>query len=97
MLTGADLLAYHTGFWLSGGTLLAGAWLGLRDRTSGAADLVAVTPTRPWRLVGARLAAIAVVAIGVFAVAFATALAVSAIRGGRGTLISDCWPTGPWR
>jgi hypothetical protein len=85
VLTGADLLAYHTGFWLSGGTLLAGAWLGLRDRTSGAADLVAVTPTAPWRLVGARLAAIAVVAIGVFAVAFATALAVSAIRGGRGT------------
>ena len=43
-----------------------------------------MTPTAPWRLVGARLAAIAVVAIGVFAVAFATALAVSAIRGGRG-------------
>src|SRR5215218_1351548 len=84
MLTGDDLLAYQTGFWVSGGTLLAGAWLGLRDRTSGAADLVAVTPTAPWRLVGARLAAIAVVAIGVFAVAFATALAVSAIRGGRG-------------
>jgi hypothetical protein len=82
--TGADLLAYHTGFWLSGGTLLAGAWLGLRDRTNGAVDLVEVTPTAPWRLVGARLAAIAVVAIGAFAVAFATALAVSAIRGGRG-------------
>ena len=84
MLAGDDLLAYQTGFWLSGGALLAGAWLGLRDRTSGAADLVAVTPTAPWRLVGARLAAIAVVAIGVLAVAFATALAVSAIRGGRG-------------
>jgi hypothetical protein len=85
MLAGDDLLAYQTGFWLSGGALLAGAWLGLRDRTSGAADLVAVTPTAPWRLVGARLAAIAVVANGAFAVAFATALAVSAIRGGRGT------------
>jgi hypothetical protein len=84
MLVGDDLLAYQTGFWVSGGALLAGAWLGLRDRTSGAADLVAVTPTAPWRLVGARLAAIAVVAIGAFAVAFATALAVSAIRGGRG-------------
>ena len=84
MLAGDDLLAYQTGFWVSGGALLAGAWLGLRDRASGAADLVAVTPTAPWRLVGARLAAIAVVAIGVFAVAFATALAVSAIRGGRG-------------
>jgi hypothetical protein len=85
MLVGDDLLAYQTGFWLSGGALLAGAWLGLRDRTSGAADLVAVTPTAPWRLVGARLAAVAVVAVGAFAVAFATALAVSAIRGGRGT------------
>jgi hypothetical protein len=84
MLTGDDLLAYQTGFWVGGGTMLAGAWLGLRDRTSGAVDLVAVTPTAPWRLVGARLAAIAVVAIGVLAVAFATALAVSAIRGGRG-------------
>jgi hypothetical protein len=84
MLTGDDLLAYQTGFWVGGGTMLAGAWLGLRDRTSGAVDLVAVTPTAPWRLVGARLAAIAVVAVGVFAVAFATALAVSAIRGGRG-------------
>jgi hypothetical protein len=84
MLTGDDLLAYQTGFWVSGGMLLAGAWLGLRDRTNGAADLVAVTPTAPWRLVGARLAAIAAVAIGAFAVAFATALAVSAIRGGRG-------------
>jgi hypothetical protein len=34
--------------------------------------------------VGAQLAAVAVVAVGAFAVAFATALAVSAIRGGRG-------------
>ena len=85
VLTGDDLLAYQTGFWLSGGAVLAGAWLGLRDRTSGAADLVVVTPTAPWRLLGVRLAAVAVVAIGVFAVAFATALAVSAIRGGRGT------------
>jgi hypothetical protein len=84
MLAGDDLLAYQTGFWVSGGTMLAGAWLGLRDRTSGAADLVAVTPTAPWRLVGARLAAVAVVAIGVLAVAFASALAVSASRGGRG-------------
>src|SRR5215216_1025310 len=84
MLTGDDLFAYRTGLWLSGGALLAGAWLGLRDRTSGAADLVAVTPTAPWRLVGVRLAAVALVAVGAFAVAFATALAVSTICGGRG-------------
>ena len=83
MLTGDDLFAYRTGLWLSGGALLAGAWLGLRDRTSGA-DLVAVTPTAPWRLVGVRLAAVALVAVGAFAVAFATALAVSTICGGRG-------------
>ena len=29
MLTGDDLLAYQTGFWVGGGTMLAGAWLGL--------------------------------------------------------------------
>jgi hypothetical protein len=85
MLAGDDQLAYHTGFWFSGGTLLVGAWLGLRDRATGAADLVTVTPTASWRLVGARLAAIGVTAAGTFAVAFATTLAVSAVRGGRGT------------
>ena len=52
ILAGDDLLAYQTGFWSAAGPLLAGAWLGLRDRASGAADLVAVTPTAPWRLWG---------------------------------------------
>jgi hypothetical protein len=85
MLVGDDLLAYQTGFWLSGGALLAGAGLGLRDRATGAGDLVAVTPTAPWRLLGVRLAVVAAVAAGAFAVTFASALAVSAIRGGRGT------------
>jgi hypothetical protein len=85
VLAGDDLYGYQTGYLLSGGALLAGAWLGLRDRRTGAADLVAVTPTAPWRLQGARLAGVAAVTAGAFAVAFAAALAVSAVRGGRGT------------
>jgi hypothetical protein len=85
VLAGDDLYGYQTGYLISGGALLAGAWLGLRDRLTGAADLVTVTPTAPWRLVAARLAGVAAVATGAFAVAFAAALAVSAVRGGRGT------------
>jgi hypothetical protein len=85
-LAGDDLLAYTAGgLPLSAGALLAGAWLGLRDQTTGAADLVAVTPTAPWRLWRARLVGVAAAAAGVFAVGFAAALAVSAVRGGRGT------------
>jgi hypothetical protein len=85
VLAGDDLYGYQTGYLISGGALLAGAWLGLRDRLTEAADLVTVTPTAPWRLVAARLASVAAVATGAFAVAFAIALAVSAVRGGRGT------------
>jgi hypothetical protein len=85
-LAGDDLLAYTSGgLLLSGGAVLAGAWLGLRDRVTGAADLVAVTPTAPWRLQRARLGSVAMVAAGVFTFGFATALAVSVVRGGRGT------------
>ena len=85
-LAGDDLLAYTAGgLPLAAGALLAGAWLGLRDRVSGAADLVAVTPTALWWLWRARLVGVAVAAAGVFAVAFAAALAVSAARGGRGS------------
>jgi hypothetical protein len=83
-LAGDDLLAYRGLSLLGGGALLAGAWLALRDRATGAADLVAVTPTAPWRLQRARLAAVAAVAAGLFAVAFAAVLAFSAARGGRG-------------
>jgi hypothetical protein len=85
VLAGDDLHGYQTGYLLSGGAVLAAAWVGLRDRATGAADLVAVTPTAPWRLVAARLSGVAAVATGAFVVAFATALAVSAARGGRGT------------
>jgi hypothetical protein len=85
-LPGDALFAYVSGgLLLSGGAVLAGAWLGLRDRVTGAADLVAVTPTAPWRLQRARLGSVAVVAAGVFTVGFAAGLAVSVIRGGRGT------------
>jgi hypothetical protein len=85
VLAGDDLIAYRAGVVVAGGALLAGAWLGLRDRTSGAADLVAVTPTAAWRLWRARLAGVAVVAAAACTVVFAGVLAVSAARGGRGT------------
>ena len=84
VLAGDDLLAYRDGFVVAGGALLAGAWLGLRDRATGAADLVAVTPTAPWRLWRARLAGVAVAAAGAFTAVFVAGLAVSAARGGRG-------------
>jgi hypothetical protein len=80
-----DVVAYQNGFLVSAGAVWAGAWLGLRDKTTGAADLVAVTPTAPWRLWRARLAALAPVAAAVFALFFGAVLAVSAVRGGRGT------------
>jgi hypothetical protein len=79
-----DLLAYQTGFLVSAGAVWAGAWLGLRDRATGAADLVAVTPTAPWRLWQARLAALVPATAAVFALLFGAVLAVSAARGGRG-------------
>jgi hypothetical protein len=85
-LAGDDVIAYRGGgFLVGGGAMLAGAWLALRDRTTGAAELVAVTPTAPWRPWRARLVGVAAAAAGVFAVGFVAALAVSAARGGRGT------------
>ena len=80
-----DVVAYQNGFLVSAGAVWAGAWLGLRDRATGADDLVAVTPTASWRLWRTRLAALAPVGAAVFALFFGTVLAVSAIRGGRGT------------
>jgi hypothetical protein len=84
VLAGDDLLASQTGLLVGAGAVWAGAWLALRDRTSGATDLLAVTPTAPWRLWLTRLVALAPVAASVFALLFAAALAVSALRGGRG-------------
>jgi hypothetical protein len=84
-LAGDDMVAYRDLSVGGGGALLAGAWLGLRDRATGAADLMAVTPTAPWRLLRARLAAVGAAAAGAFAVLFAAVLAFSAVRGGRGT------------
>jgi hypothetical protein len=85
VLAGDDLFAYRDGFVAGGGALLAGAWLALRDRSTGAADLLAVTPTAPWRLWRARLGGVAAVAAGAFALVFAAALAWSLARGARGT------------
>jgi hypothetical protein len=83
-LTFGAIAAYQYGFLMSAGVVWAGAWLGLRDRVSGAADLVTVTPTAPWRLWRARLAGVAAAAAGAYALVFAATLAVSAARGGRG-------------
>ena len=83
-LPAAALAAYQNGSLVGTGAVWAGAWLGLRDRVSGAADLVTVTPTAPWQLWGARLAGVAMVAAGAFALFSAAALAVLAARGGRG-------------
>jgi hypothetical protein len=83
-LAGDDLIAYRDGVAVGAGALLAGAWLGLRDRATGAAELVAVTPTAPRRLWRVRMAGVAVVAAAAFAALFAAGLAFSAGRGGRG-------------
>ena len=84
-LTFGARAAYEYGFLMSAGVVWAGAWLGLRDRVSGAADLVTVTPTAPWRLWSARLASVAALAAGAFALLSAAILAVLAAAGGRGT------------
>jgi hypothetical protein len=85
VLAGDDLLAYQSSLLVGTGAVWAGAWLGLRDRASGAADLLAVNPTAPWRLWWARLAALAAAGAAGFALLFAAILAVSVVRGGRGT------------
>jgi hypothetical protein len=84
-LAGDDLIAYRDGVGVGAGALLAGAWLGLRDRATGAAELIEVTPTAPWRLWRVRMAAVAVVAAAAFTALFVACLAWSAMRGGRGT------------
>lgn len=64
--------------------LLVGAWVGLRDRTSGAESVLAPTPLRARGLVvPARMAALAFVSVVVCTVAFAAAATVSFVRGGR--------------
>jgi hypothetical protein len=83
-LAGDDMVGYRGSSLVGGGALLAGAWLASRDRASGTADLVAVTPTARWRLGWARLLAVAAASAAVFALLFAGVLAASAARGGRG-------------
>jgi hypothetical protein len=84
VLAGDDLLASQSSLLVGAGAVWAGAWLALRDRASGAADLLTVTPTAPWRLWPARLAALAGMTAAAFALLFAAVLGVSAARGGRG-------------
>jgi hypothetical protein len=84
-LTFGARAAYEYGFFLGVGAVWAGAWLGLRDRVSGAADLVTVTPTAPWRLWRTRLASVAGLAAALLALFSAAILAVLAAVGGRGT------------
>jgi hypothetical protein len=84
VLAGDDLLAYQSSLLIGIGALWAGAWLALRDRISGASDLLVVTPTAPWRLWWSRVAALAAVSAAVFTLLFATVLVLSAARGGRG-------------
>jgi hypothetical protein len=84
VLAGDDLLASQNSSLVGAGALWAGAWLALRDRASGAADLLTVPPTAPWRLWWSRVAALAAVSAAVFALLFAAVLGISAARGGRG-------------
>jgi hypothetical protein len=84
LLAGDDQVAYEANIVLSSALLLAGALLGLRDRLTGAADLVATTPTPASMRVMARLASVAPVAAGAFAALFAACLGVSLARGGHG-------------
>ena len=84
VLAGDDLLAYQNGFWSAPGRVLAGAWLGLRDRASGAADLLAVTPTAPWRLWWSRLAGRGADRRRVRGCCSRPSWRVSVARGGRG-------------
>lgn len=65
--------------------LLAGAALGLRDETSGAANVVSSTPLAGRsRIVPARLLAVATVALLSCVVAFAATWTTSIVRGGHG-------------
>lgn len=65
--------------------LLVGAWVGLRDRTSGAEGLIGSTPLRGRGLLApARMAALSVVAAAACALAFAAMAILSFARGGHG-------------
>jgi hypothetical protein len=83
-LTGDDGRVYHEGATLAPFVLLAGAWVGLRDRRTRASELIASSPSRPGTLKLARLAAIAAVAAGAFAMLFCFGLLLSVARGGHG-------------
>ena len=95
VLAGDDLYGYQTGYLLSGGPCSPGPGWGCGTARPGR-PTSAVTPTAPGgcrgrggRRGGGRRR--------VFAVAFATALAVSTVRGVCGMPGCGCSPTGCWR
>lgn len=66
--------------------LLAGAWVGLRDRTTGAARVIESTPLKGrGLLVPARIAALSAVALVACSLVFGATAVVSLVRGGRGS------------
>jgi hypothetical protein len=85
MIEGNDLIAHDSSLWFMGFAALAGGWLGLRDRRTGAEALVGVTPADGRAtVVPARIGALLGASLTGFALVFAAALAVTIVRGGRG-------------
>jgi hypothetical protein len=85
MIEGNDLIAHDSSLWFMGFAALAGGWLGLRDRRTGAEALVGVTPADGRATVEpARIAALLGASLTGFALVFAAALAVTILRGGGG-------------
>lgn len=77
--------AYQGVVVLAAFAMLVGAWVGLRDRTSGADGVLACTPLRQRGLVvPARMAALAAGGFAAFLLVAGTAAAVSWARGGHG-------------
>jgi hypothetical protein len=77
--------AYQGVVVLAAFALLVGAWVGLRDRTSGAEGVLASTPLRQRGLVvPARMAALAASGCAVFLLVSGAVAAVSWARGGHG-------------
>ncbi len=70
---------------LAGFAMLAGAWLGRRDRRSGAEELLAVTPTSQAEIRAARLAALALASSVALALVFGVVLVGEALSAAHGS------------
>lgn len=84
VLSSVDAIIFTGALPLSAGCLVAGAWLGMRDRKVGVAEIVEASPSSGARVTGERLAALAIVAGAAFVGAAVVALSVTFVRGGRG-------------